>query len=129
MTKTLRCSIVTPSESVFDGEVTYVSYQAWDGQQGIMVEQSPILAKLGIGSLRLDLPGVRLSNRTSRARTSDGIRREVGTDDVPAITGAPRVATAPDVVAVQSQFGRQGAPHERTRRGTNPWPLGDGPPS
>ncbi|MCH7547913.1 MAG: F0F1 ATP synthase subunit epsilon, partial [Planctomycetes bacterium] len=55
MTKTFRCSIVTPSESVFDGEVAYVSYQAWDGQQGIMVEQSPILAKLGIGSLRLDL--------------------------------------------------------------------------
>lgn len=54
MPKTLRCSIVTPSESVFDGEVAYVSYQAWDGQQGIMVEQSPILAKLGIGSLRLD---------------------------------------------------------------------------
>lgn len=55
MTKFLRCSIVTPSESVFDGEVAYVSYQAWDGQQGIMVEQSPILAKLGIGSVRLDL--------------------------------------------------------------------------
>ncbi len=55
MTRTLRCSIVTPSESVFDGEVAYVSYQAWDGQQGIMAEQSPILAKLGIGSLRLDL--------------------------------------------------------------------------
>lgn len=50
-----RCSIVTPAESVFDGEVEYVSYQAWDGQQGIMAEQSPILSKLGIGSVRLDL--------------------------------------------------------------------------
>ena len=54
MSKSYRCSIVTPSESVFDGDVQYVSYQAWDGQQGIMAEQSPILSKLGIGSVRLD---------------------------------------------------------------------------
>ncbi len=55
MAKTYRCSIVTPTESIFEGEVEYVSYHAWDGQQGIMAEQSPILSQLGIGSVRLDI--------------------------------------------------------------------------
>ncbi len=53
-TSTLRCTIVTPSDAVFDGDVTYVSMPAWDGQQGVMPGQSPVLTRLGIGTLRLD---------------------------------------------------------------------------
>jgi F-type H+-transporting ATPase subunit epsilon len=54
--KTFRCTIVTPSRPVFDDEVQYVSFPAWDGQQGVMVGQSPLLTRLGIGSLRLEHP-------------------------------------------------------------------------
>ncbi len=57
MAKTFRCKIVTPSAAVFDDEVGYVSFPAWDGQQGVMYGQSPQLAKLGIGSMRMDLSG------------------------------------------------------------------------
>ena len=53
----LRCTVVTPAESVFDGEVTYASVPAFDGQFGVLPGQSPLVAKLGIGLLRLDLPG------------------------------------------------------------------------
>lgn len=56
MAKTFHCSIVTPTKSVLDDDVTYVSLPAWDGQQGIMAGQSPVLTKLGIGALRLDFP-------------------------------------------------------------------------
>jgi len=50
-----RCRIITPSESVFDDEVSYVSFPAWDGQQGVMDGQSPLLTRLGIGPARLTL--------------------------------------------------------------------------
>ena len=55
MARTLRCSIVTPSDSVFDAEASYVSFPAWDGQQGVMPGQSPILSRLGVGAMRVDL--------------------------------------------------------------------------
>ncbi len=54
MASTLHCSIVTPTETVFDDPVTYASFPAWDGQHGVMPGQSPLLTKLGFGSLRLD---------------------------------------------------------------------------
>jgi F-type H+-transporting ATPase subunit epsilon len=53
--KTFRCTIVTPTAALFDDEVTYASFPAWDGQQGVMTGQSPLLTRLGIGSLRLDV--------------------------------------------------------------------------
>lgn len=56
MAATFRCTIVTPTESVLDDEVTYASIPVWDGQMGIMAGGSPILVKLGSGSLRLDFP-------------------------------------------------------------------------
>lgn len=51
-----RCSIVTPTRTVLDEEVTYASFPAWDGQHGVIPGQSPMLSRLGIGALRLDLP-------------------------------------------------------------------------
>ena len=56
MATTFRCSIVTPTEAVFDDEVTYASFPAWDGQHGVMTGQSPLLSRLGFGSPRLDFP-------------------------------------------------------------------------
>ena len=52
---TFHCSIVTPTETVFDDQVDYVSFPAWDGQHGIMAGQSPLLSQLGIGAVRVDL--------------------------------------------------------------------------
>ncbi len=56
MAKTFRCSIVTPSAAILDDEVTYASFPAWDGQMGMMPGRSPLLTRLGIGTLRLDFP-------------------------------------------------------------------------
>jgi F-type H+-transporting ATPase subunit epsilon len=50
------CSIVTPAEEVFGGKVTYATLPAWDGQLGVMAGRSPLLTRLGVGSLRLDFP-------------------------------------------------------------------------
>ena len=54
MARSFHCSIVTPAKAVFDGQVDYVSFQAWDGQMGVLAGQSAVLSKLGIGSVRLD---------------------------------------------------------------------------
>ena len=56
MASTFTCSIVTPTETVFDEDVVYVSLPAWDGQQGVMPGQSPLLSQLVTGALRVDLP-------------------------------------------------------------------------
>ena len=51
----IRCTIVTPAAAVLDEQVRYVSFPAWDGQQGVARGMSPLLTKLGIGPLRVDL--------------------------------------------------------------------------
>ena len=56
MAKTFRCSIVTPAAAILDDEVTYASFPAWDGQMGMMPGRSPLLTRLGVGTLRLDYP-------------------------------------------------------------------------
>jgi len=55
--RTFRCRIVTPLNSVLDEEVTYVTFPAWDGQQGVMTGAAAFLSKLGLGSMRLDFAG------------------------------------------------------------------------
>ncbi len=55
MAQTFQCSIITPQETAFDGKITYATFQAWDGQEGILSQRSPLLTKLGIGIVRLDL--------------------------------------------------------------------------
>lgn len=55
MVATFRCSIVTPTGALFDQEAQYVSFPAWDGQYGMMLGKSPLLTKLGTGTLRVDL--------------------------------------------------------------------------
>lgn len=49
-------SLVTPERSVIDTEATYVDMPAHDGQIGIMNNRAPLLVKLGVGQLRLELP-------------------------------------------------------------------------
>lgn len=53
----LRCNIVTPTESVLDGEATYVEFPAWDGQKGVAPGAAPFLVRLGEGRLRIERSG------------------------------------------------------------------------
>tara|TARA_Y100001933_G_scaffold247839_1_gene281089 strand:+ start:245 stop:664 length:420 start_codon:yes stop_codon:yes gene_type:complete len=54
VSKSFQCTIITPEASVFDGEVTYARFPAWDGQYGMMAGLSPLLSSLAPGGLRLD---------------------------------------------------------------------------
>ncbi|MBL9121832.1 MAG: F0F1 ATP synthase subunit epsilon [Phycisphaerae bacterium] len=55
MPATFRCSIVTPSLSLLSADANYVSFEAWDGQRGVMAGASPFLASLGVGVARVEL--------------------------------------------------------------------------
>lgn len=56
MADTFHCKIVTPTDEAFDGDATYVSFPAWDGQYGMLKGLAPLLSNLAIGTLRIDTP-------------------------------------------------------------------------
>ncbi|MDX2148410.1 MAG: F0F1 ATP synthase subunit epsilon [Planctomycetota bacterium] len=56
MAKPFRCRLVTPVSSLLDEEVSYASIPAWDGSMGVLPSRAPILARLGVGELRLEFP-------------------------------------------------------------------------
>ena len=53
---TFRCTIVSPTNQLLDGEITYASIPLWDGLMGILPGRAPIVASLGTGELRVDFP-------------------------------------------------------------------------
>ncbi len=57
MAATFRCAIVTPARTQFEQDAVYASFPAWDGQQGVIAGQSPLLSRLGYGPLRVDEAG------------------------------------------------------------------------
>ncbi len=55
MAKTFQCTLLTPEDQLFDEQVEYASIPAWDGLLGLEPQRAPLVAKLGIGPLRLDV--------------------------------------------------------------------------
>jgi F-type H+-transporting ATPase subunit epsilon len=51
-----KCVIVAPEQQLMDETVTQVILPAEDGLLGILTGRSPLLARLGLGELRIDLP-------------------------------------------------------------------------
>ncbi len=54
MAATFRCTVMTPSGPSFEGDATYVSFPAWDGQYGVMAGMAPMLGRLGSGPVTID---------------------------------------------------------------------------
>lgn len=52
-----QCTVVTPEQQAFSGSITQAIIPAHDGLVGILTDRAPLLVKLGIGPLRLDLAG------------------------------------------------------------------------
>jgi F-type H+-transporting ATPase subunit epsilon len=52
-----QCTIVTPEQQALDATVEQAILPAHDGLIGILTDRSPLLIKLGIGPLRVDLSG------------------------------------------------------------------------
>ncbi len=48
-----HCTIVTPTEKLLDGELTYANVPGWDGLFGVLPGRAPLLARLGLGELKI----------------------------------------------------------------------------
>jgi F-type H+-transporting ATPase subunit epsilon len=69
---TFRCRVVTPSASLVDERVLYASVPAWDGLMGVLPGRAALLARLGLGELRLDFPDTAQAKGGSRSYFIDG---------------------------------------------------------
>jgi F-type H+-transporting ATPase subunit epsilon len=54
--KTFRCRLITPEARLLDQDATHVSLPFHDGLAGVLPRHAPIVAKLGLGELRVDFP-------------------------------------------------------------------------
>ena len=52
-----QCVIVTPEQQLLDEAATQAVVPAHDGLVGILTGRAPLLVKLGLGPLRIDLSG------------------------------------------------------------------------
>ncbi len=50
-----QCTIVTPEQQALDATVEQAVIPAHDGLIGILTDRAPLLVKLGVGPLRVDL--------------------------------------------------------------------------
>ena len=62
--KSFHCKLVTPAAALVDDAVTYASVPASDGLMGFLPGRAPILAKLGVGELKLTLAEGAAATRT-----------------------------------------------------------------
>ncbi|HYE60513.1 MAG TPA: F0F1 ATP synthase subunit epsilon [Phycisphaerales bacterium] len=77
--KSFRCKLVTPTAALVDDQVKYVSIPAWDGLMGILPGRAPILARLGLGELRIDFADSDKGQGGSRAfLVEDGFVKMAG---------------------------------------------------
>jgi F-type H+-transporting ATPase subunit epsilon len=52
-----QCTIVTPESQVLDDKIDQAILPAHDGEMGILTDRAPLLVKLGVGPLRIDMGG------------------------------------------------------------------------
>ena len=53
-TAPMRISVLSPEQTVYEGEATSVVAPAWNGQIGILRNHAPLMALLGDGVLRIE---------------------------------------------------------------------------
>ena len=53
----LNVAVISPEQTLFEGEATSVVAPAHDGEVGILSGHAPMMALLGRGTLRLSGPG------------------------------------------------------------------------
>ena len=61
----LRVSVISPEQTVFEGEADAVVAPAWNGELGILRGHAPLMSLLGEGSLRITRGGTTTAFRVS----------------------------------------------------------------
>lgn len=72
MAKSFRCKVVTPMAALVNDEMVSAVVPAHDGQMGLLPGRAPILAKLGLGELKLEYADSGKAKGGSRTFLLDG---------------------------------------------------------
>lgn len=99
-----QCTVVTPEQQAFDASVTQVILPAHDGLIGILTNRAPLLAKLGTGPLRLDLP-----NNQRQFYFVDGGVAQMKDNRLTILTGEATPANEIDYEAARAEYAEASA--------------------
>ena len=140
MANTFRCSVVTPASVSLTQDATYVSFQAFDGQKGVMPGASPFLTRLGTGLFTLNGPsgnatlvidggfaqmqGDSLTLLADSAVPADAIDAKAAADELQkanaaAVSGAGTTESARDAAERAQALGHAKVAAARTRGSRN----------
>jgi F-type H+-transporting ATPase subunit epsilon len=94
-----QCVIVTPEQQALDESATQAIVPAWDGEIGILTDRAPLLVKLGLGPLRIDLAGGR-----SRTFVIDGGIAQMKDNRLTILTNQATGAEEIDAAAARAEY-------------------------
>src|ERR1700753_3450024 len=94
-----QCVVVTPEQQAFDAQVTQVILPAHDGMMGILTDRAPLLVKLGVGPLRVDLAGGQ-----SKTYFIDGGIAQMKSNNLTILTNEATLPEDIDVEAARAEF-------------------------
>jgi F-type H+-transporting ATPase subunit epsilon len=77
---TVHCTIVTPERAIYEADAESVTLPAWDGEIGILPRHARLLARLGVGVLRVTSGGA------TREMLIEGGFAQVADDQVTVLT-------------------------------------------
>jgi F-type H+-transporting ATPase subunit epsilon len=101
-----QCTVVTPEQQTLDETAEQVVLPAHDGQVGILTGRAPLLIKLGVGPLRVDLAG-----GGRKFFLVDGGVAQMRDDKLTVLTTIATAADQIDVAAAQSDLAKAEAEH------------------
>lgn len=96
MAKTFHCSVITPERAVLECDATSVVFPAHDGEMGVLSHRAPLVCKLGIGELRVETGGDKLSFYI------DGGFAQVGGNELSILTEQAKKPEALDAEAARA---------------------------
>lgn len=68
----IDCRLITPEDKIIDEPISFASVPAWDGLIGVLPGHAPIVARLGLGELRVDVADQENRKGGSRSFLVDG---------------------------------------------------------
>jgi len=68
----LHCRLISPEKCLLDGKVAFASIPAWDGSLGVYPLHAPLVTRLGMGELRLDVADGKQGRGGSRSYLVEG---------------------------------------------------------
>lgn len=99
-----QCTIVTPEQQALDAQVTQAIVPAHDGLIGILTDRAPLLVKLGLGPLRIDL-----ANGQKQYFLIDGGIAQVKDNKLTILTNQATLASEIDGSTAQAEYAEAAA--------------------